>query len=82
MRGSFMFLNIDKWGNSLGIRLPAQLARELGLHQGSTIDLVIEDGRLAIYPVKNDLQAMVDQISDGNRQELLFDGPPVGKEIW
>lgn len=77
-----MFLNIDKWGNSLGIRLPAQLARELELRQGSTIDLIIEDGHLAIYPVKNDLQAMVDQISDENRHELLLDGPPIGKEIW
>ena len=77
-----MFLNIDKWGNSLGIRLPAHLAKELELRQGSTIDVIIEDGHLAIYPVKNDLQAMLDQISDGNRHALLFEEPPVGKEIW
>ena len=77
-----MFLNIDKWGNSLGIRLPAQLARELELRQGSIIDLVIEDGHLTIYPVKNELQRMVDQISDNNRHDLLLDEPPIGKEIW
>lgn len=77
-----MFLNIDKWGNSLGIRLPAHFAKELELHQGSKIDVIIEDGHLAIYPVKNDLQTMVDQISDTNCHKLLFDSVPVGKEVW
>ena len=36
-------MQIAKWGNSLAVRLPAGLVRELGLKEGDRIDLV-KDG--------------------------------------
>jgi antitoxin MazE len=33
-----MDLQVGKWGNSLAVRLPAQLVRELGVQDGSTLD--------------------------------------------
>lgn len=36
-------MHVAKWGNSLAVRLPAELVRELGLQQGDQIDL-IKDG--------------------------------------
>ncbi len=38
----------SKWGNSLALRLPADLVRKLGLKQGDRIDLVAEDSTLKI----------------------------------
>ena len=32
-------LNVGRWGNSLAVRLPADLARALGLTEGSTLQL-------------------------------------------
>ncbi len=30
-------LNVGRWGNSLAVRLPADLARQLGICEGSTL---------------------------------------------
>jgi antitoxin MazE len=41
-------MQISKWGNSLAVRLPADLVRRLGLKEGDRIDLVAEEGALRV----------------------------------
>jgi len=41
-------MQVAKWGNSLAVRLPAKLVRELGLKEGDQIDLLKEDGALKV----------------------------------
>ncbi len=41
-------MQIAKWGNSLAVRLPAELVRKLGLKEGDQIDLVKGDGRFKV----------------------------------
>ncbi|MBB93885.1 MAG: AbrB/MazE/SpoVT family DNA-binding domain-containing protein [Rhodobacteraceae bacterium] len=41
-------MQVAKWGNSLAVRLPAELVRELGLKEGDQIDLVKADGALQV----------------------------------
>lgn len=41
-------MQVAKWGNSLAVRLPAELVRELGLKEGDQIDLVKDDGRVRV----------------------------------
>lgn len=36
-------MQVEKWGNSLAVRLPADLVRELGLKEGDQIDLIKDD---------------------------------------
>ncbi|MEO9101961.1 MAG: AbrB/MazE/SpoVT family DNA-binding domain-containing protein [Burkholderiaceae bacterium] len=43
-----MELQIGKWGNSLAVRLPAQVVRTLRLHEGARIELQIEEGGRAV----------------------------------
>ncbi|MEO7243477.1 MAG: AbrB/MazE/SpoVT family DNA-binding domain-containing protein [Variovorax sp.] len=44
-----MELHVARWGNSLAIRLPAQLARELSVEAGSTLQAqVVGSGQLKI----------------------------------
>ena len=44
-----MDLQISKWGNSLALRIPSSVARELGLQNGDTVHAqVTADGALAI----------------------------------
>ena len=39
---------VAKWGNSLAVRLPADLVCELGLKEGDQIDLVKDDGQVKV----------------------------------
>lgn len=41
-------MQVAKWGNSLAVRLPAELVRELGLKEGDQIDLVKDDGQVRL----------------------------------
>jgi antitoxin MazE len=41
-------MQVAKWGNSLAVRLPADLVRELGLKEGDQIDLRMDDGGMAV----------------------------------
>jgi antitoxin MazE len=41
-------MQVAKWGNSLAVRLPADLVRELGLKEGDQIDLVKDDGQVLV----------------------------------
>lgn len=41
-------MQVAKWGNSLAVRLPAQLVRELGLREGDRVDLRADGDGLAV----------------------------------
>lgn len=41
-------MQVAKWGNSLAVRLPAELVRELGLKEGDDIDLHADASGLAV----------------------------------
>jgi len=41
-------MHVAKWGNSLAVRLPAELVRELGLKEGDQIDLVKDNGQVRV----------------------------------
>lgn len=41
-------MQVAKWGNSLAVRLPADLVRELGLKEGDQIDLVKDEGAVKL----------------------------------
>ena len=41
-------MQVSRWGNSLAVRLPARLVRELGLKEGDQIDLVKDDGAVLV----------------------------------
>jgi len=44
-------LDIKKWGNSLGVRLPATVAREAKLHADQRVRINVEEGRITITPL-------------------------------
>jgi antitoxin MazE len=45
-------VTISKWGNSSAIRLPKAALDELGLKQGDTVDLTVENGKAVIEPAR------------------------------
>jgi len=77
-----MQARIQKWGNSLGLRIPLQLAKQLNLCQGSSVILEIENGRIIIQPPKYDLETMLKEITPKNKHHLIFDEDQRGREEW
>lgn len=76
---------IKKWGNSLALRLPKNLADKLNLSDGSQIELIQEGEKLIIEKKQHnyDLDSMVEGINEENRHNVkLQNTTPKGKEIW
>ena len=46
-------LDIKRWGNNLGVRIPVRLAREANLHVGQRVRVEINDGQIIITPLKD-----------------------------
>jgi antitoxin MazE len=81
-----MKTRLQRWGNSLGIRIPKTFAEETGLDTGSLVDLSVDSrGRLVIEPVrgpKYELAALLDGITDENLHPEAGTGRRRGREAW
>ncbi|MGC9312840.1 MAG: AbrB/MazE/SpoVT family DNA-binding domain-containing protein [Sediminispirochaetaceae bacterium] len=78
-----MEARIQKWGNSLGIRIPMNIIRELSLKDGSTVEIEKETNRIVIRPKEEyDLDKMIEEISAGNLHREVDFGTEEGNEIW
>ena len=80
-----MLLRVQKWGNSLALRIPAAFVRETGLGPGAGVDLQLDGKRLIITPSPAgaySLEELVDGITEDNRHEAVDTGAPRGREVW
>jgi antitoxin MazE len=80
-----MRTSVQKWGNSLALRLPKSFAVECGIVEGSAVDLSVRDGGLVVVPVAEDRYTLADLVAgmpDENRHEEDDPGPSVGNESW
>jgi len=74
---------VQKWGNSLGIRIPNLIAREFSLKNGSVVNINDNGNEIVIKPVKKSrLSEMLDEINAQNLHQEIDWGKPVGNEIW
>lgn len=75
---------IQKWGNSLAIRIPKPFAVEVGLEQNSTVTVSIVDGKLVLEPVKPEytLAELLSQVTPENLHQEVETGAAVGNEVW
>jgi len=80
-----MVTKIQKWGNSLGLRIPKSFAKDAGVEEGSPVDISIDGDKLVIQPVrpsKYELKDLVSQIREDNIHDEIPTGDPVGREVW
>lgn len=47
-----MPIKIAKWGNSLGIRIPKHLAKQVQLQEGDEIEISAAENKLIVTPLK------------------------------
>jgi antitoxin MazE len=80
-----MQTKIQKWGNSLGLRIPRSFAAEARVEEGATVDLSVENGRLLVRPLRVRKYALRDLLQKVNRRNLhgeISTGKAVGRETW
>ncbi|MSO20591.1 MAG: AbrB/MazE/SpoVT family DNA-binding domain-containing protein [Acidobacteria bacterium] len=80
-----MRVQVQKWGNSLGLRIPKPFAQDAGVEAGSAVELTISDGRLIVSPVRKRKLRLKDMLAGVKKSNLHGEwdtGKPVGREIW
>ena len=80
-----MKARIQKWGNSLALRIPKSFATHSNIEQGSVVDLSLDNGRMIVEPAKEQeyaLEELLARITKKNLHSEVDFGLPVGKEVW
>ncbi len=73
---------VQKWGNSLGFRIPSLWAKDNNVRSGSKIEVIAEKGKMVILPQKKSLDDMMAMVNDDNIHSEISTGHAVGKEEW
>jgi antitoxin MazE len=79
-----MKTRIQKWGNSLAVRIPRPFAEEVNLQENSAVDVTVRSGKLVVAPIHEELtlESLVEQITPENRHGEVDTGDAVGNEAW
>lgn len=80
-----MKTRIQKWGNSLALRIPKSFALETGLDRDALVDVALVDGKLVVTPLFTPpitLEALLAGITDANLHDEHDTGVAVGNEVW
>ena len=80
-----MKARIQKWGNSLAVRIPKAVCQQVNLVENSIVELTIEEEKLVIAraTTRLTLEEMVALITPENQHPLeLPDDAPRGGEFW
>jgi antitoxin MazE len=77
-----MRTQIARWGNSLAVRLPRQLAAEIGLADGTLVDIDVVDGTVRVSSARP-VYALADLLAGVTPDNIpeSFDDQPVGREL-
>ena len=78
-------LDIKRWGNSLGVRLPASVAREAHLRVDQRVRVSVEGGQVVITPVQDvplTLEQRLARFDPARHGGEVMSGPAVGAERW
>lgn len=76
---------IQKWGNSLALRIPKGIAEEAGVGQGMPVLVELAEGRIIITPIKSErptLDELLARIRPDNLHGEVDWGVPQGREEW
>ena len=80
-----MKTRIQKWGNSLALRIPKSFAVEVGLEKDAPVEVSLVNGKLVITPVSEPelkLDDLLAQVTEENLHQEVDTSPAMGNEIW
>jgi len=77
-----MKARVQRWGNSLAIRIRKPYADEVGLRQDTPVDLILQQGELVLRPVSRRLDELLAGVTPENIHDEVDFGTPQGREAW
>ena len=80
-----MRTRVQKWGNSLALRIPKSFAAEVGLENESPVEVSLVNGKLVVAPVvepKLTLKQLLAQVTENNLHHEVDTGLATGSEVW
>lgn len=80
-----MRTRIQKWGNSLAVRIPKSFAADIGLAEDTVVEVTVEGGQLVVIPVlpvRYTLDALLASVTDDNLHHEISAEPVIGDEVW
>ena len=76
---------IQRWGNSLALRIPKVFAEQANMKRGTAVSLTLEKQRLIVAPLRtkeSSLKSLLAKVTPENIHSETDWGPPVGEESW
>lgn len=60
---------VQKWGNSLAVRIPSNIAEQLAIHQGAEMEISVENQKIILVPKKKKptLEELLAKVTPENR---------------
>ncbi len=80
-----MRTRIQKWGNSLALRIPKSFASEVGLQKETSVEVSLADGKLIVTPVAKPeptLKQLLAKVTKENLHREIETGGATGNETW
>ena len=76
-------MQVARWGNSLGLRIPKDIAAQVGLREGSRVEIAVEGERIVITPARRRyaLAELLEGMTPEAMREAFDWGPDRGREI-
>jgi antitoxin MazE len=66
-------VEVQKWGNSAAVRIPARALKAADMHVGQSLELRVEPGRLVLEPARETLDDLLARMTPENRHGLLLE---------
>ena len=75
---------VQKWGNSLAIRIPKPMAAQVELAENDEVHVEVREDAIVILPARTQwrLEELVEGISARNRHRAIDWGHASGNESW
>ena len=78
-------VKLQKWGNSLGVRIPKSITEDLNVGEGSELEISVLEGNIIFKPafiVSYSLDELLSQVKKCHIPKGDDWGKPRGEEIW
>jgi antitoxin MazE len=80
-----MHVRVQKWGNSLALRIPKPLAKDAEVKEGTVLNLAVSEGKVVATPVEQKKLSLRELLAKVNKKNLHGEvdfGGPACREIW
>ncbi len=75
-------LSISKWGDDFAVKIPDEVADELGIQEGTPVELKLDGNVLRIRKTRWTLEELLADIDPDNLPENIETDGPRGNEYW